>query len=74
MKRTPFERIPGQYVPPRVEDDLDAAFRQKARRLLVVDNAPAWEGAEGEMVAYVLGTTYRLYIYLGGGWRYVNLT
>ncbi len=74
MKRTPREQIPGQYAPSRIEDDLDAAFRQRARRLLVLDAAPTGDGAEGEIVAVWTGSAARLYVYLGGAWRYVALT
>lgn len=68
----PQEQLPGQKLPETAEFDLDQAFSRRIRARYV-SAPPGWEGAPGELVAYSDGTTRRLYVWLDGGWRYVNL-
>ena len=41
---------------------------------LDVETSVPTVGDEGDMKAFSSGGTYRLYLYLNGGWRSVNLT
>lgn len=69
----PKERLPGQTLPETAELDLDQAFSPRVRARYVTA-VPTWQGAPGELVAFSDGTTRRLYVWLDGAWRYVNLT